>query len=287
MSRYTSTLTLRVVVVLSGICVMITATPTHSKDDEAQPRGFQDPYFKSLEFGKSLVKARIDDELIAVSFDELPRELQAQMYSYLAFSIQWDAHPQKRGWPYQDGVAVYHKRGDFDVRVFAAYDRSQDDLIEYSWRRFGQNLRIVAALNAMRLEIRLDEVRQNPKLNEHGDDVVDRTKGLVSRVIRFSGKDMNREPFEMQDLPWPDRFDEGTTFCSDPSVNIRRLMRWHTRVDGFVHDGVLTLLIYKRRPQSGGCGDGSKWFDDDFRALIHEKAREQGKVPPKGPASEE
>jgi len=239
--------------------------------------------FKKLDFGKSLIKDRATGEFVDAQFEELPKDVMGQMYSYLAFSIQWDAHPQRRGWPYQDGVAVFHdKGGDFDVRVFAAYNKSQHDLIEYTWKRFGQNLRIVAGLNAMHLDIDLDEVLRNPELNQYGNNLLPRTRGLISKVLRLAGADTSRQRFEIN-LPWPNELADGTVFCSDSEKSIMNLWQWHQRIDAYVHDGVLSILIYKKIAQLMGYRDGSKWFDDDFRALIHEKAREQGKVPPEQP----
>jgi len=256
-------------------------------EDPAEGRRQLEARWRDLDFGKSLIKDRATDDFVNAPFEELPRDVMGQMYNHLAFSIQWDAHPQRRGWPYQGGVAVFHdKGGDFDVRVFAAYNKSQHDLIEYTWKRFGQNLRIVAGLNAMHLDINLDEVLQNRELDEYGENLAARTKSIVSRVIRFSRTGTRRKNFEIS-LPWPEKLEDGVSFCSNADESIMQLGAWHERVDAYVHNGVLSVLIYKKVPSLVGYLDGSKWFDDDFRALIHEKAREQGKVPPKGPASEE
>ncbi|MBU0718344.1 MAG: hypothetical protein KJ749_08855 [Planctomycetes bacterium] len=234
---------------------------------------YGDPAYKTLEYGKSVVKTPPRGSFVDFTFEELPKDLKAQMYSYVAFSIQWEAHPQRRGRALEGG--------EFRVRVFAAYDKSQDDLIEYTWTRFGQNLRIVAGINAMRLDIDLDEVRANPELDDCGRTLLARTQGLVSRVIRLSGRDIHKQQFEVK-LPWPNTLANGVAFSSAPDRPLNSVTPWHERVDVFVEDGTLSILLYKLIQQLGAYRVGSQWFSDDFRELVHRKAEEQGRVPASG-----
>jgi len=274
MSRYSSTLAIRLVVVLSGTCVMITATPTRSEDDEQAPRRFRDPYFKTLEFAKSLVKDRPVDELVDITFEELPEELQSQMYSCLARSIKWSAHPQTRG--------RLHKATNLRVRVYGAYDDSQDDLIDYMWNTDGMPMRAVSSRNAIRLEFPLSEIERNRALDEHGRGKSERARGWLSEVFRLQGRDSYKEQFSIS-IPCPRTLEDGANWSSNPERRINSVGVWHERIDAYVEKGVLCVLTYKKPPNLPRYQDGAKWFDDDFRALIHEKAREQGKVPPEQP----
>ncbi|MBU0718345.1 MAG: hypothetical protein KJ749_08860, partial [Planctomycetes bacterium] len=236
---------------------------------------------RQLDIGKSMVRDRPASDFVDVTFELLPKAVKGQMYTWLASTVQWEAHPQRRGWPYKDGGPVYHEKGGvFDVRVFAAYAKPEHDLIEYRWKRFGQNLRVVASCNAMYLDINHAELQRNSELDEYGNGLVDRAEALVSKIIRLSGEDpaLDGRPFEI-DLPWPEDLKEGVAFSSNEERSIMRLASWYQRVDAYVEDGVLHILLYKKAPQAVGYFNATKWFPDDFRELVHRKAREQGKVP--------
>jgi len=277
---------LRVIASSFAICAVLAVCAVAVEENKQRPRGRRDPHFKTLKFAQSLVKNRAVSEYVDISFEEVPRELQSQMHSYLATLIQWDAHPQRRGWPYKDGVPVFDKGGDFDVRVFAAYDKSQDDLIEYSWNAGGMPMRATSSRNAISLAFPLSEIDENVALDKYGDNRVERARGWLTTIFKLQGRDQYKQEYSIP-VPCPDMLEDGAKWSSAPERRVNAVFIWHQRLDAYVENRVLFVLTYKMPPRLGGYQDGSKWFDDDFRALIHEKAREQGKEPPEQPNPEE
>jgi hypothetical protein len=220
--------------------------------------------YKALEKGKELIRQCGNDEFLSLDFASIPRRIKAQMYSYLAFSLTWDGHPQAR-----DQV---EKCENTVFRVYAASSPNEDDLVEYRWRFMNQGIRAIASLNAFRLDIDLDELSSNASLDQFGQTRLGRAKGLVSRLLKLEGQDRYREDFKIN-IPWPATLGNGVAFCTNPDQSIIVLMRWHRRLDFYVENGVLSILIYKKIPQLAFWQDGSKWFKDDFRALVHSKAK--------------
>jgi hypothetical protein len=49
--------------------------------------------------------------------------------------------------------------------------------------------------------------------------------------------------------------------------------QWHERVDGLVESDTLSLLFNMKPGKLAFFRDGSKWFPDDFRQLVHERAQ--------------
>ncbi len=254
------------ITLLSGIVVVAGGSQAASQTARLKEREAE---FYHLDFGRSLVRDRPSNEFVDLTFEAIPTELVDQMYSYLAFSVHWAAHPQKQG----EGRVG----GDFRVRAYAAHGKTEDDLIEYAWTRFGQDLRLVAGLNAMRLDINLGDVLRNREMDDYGSNAVARTKGLLSQILRLAGVDRDGRSFEVY-LPWPEELVEGTRFCSNLDTNLIRMKKWHERVDVYVHDGILSVLIYKKVEQLIGYQDGSTWFPSEFRELVHRKAEKQAKA---------
>ncbi|MBU0718092.1 MAG: hypothetical protein KJ749_07580 [Planctomycetes bacterium] len=249
--------------------IMVGTTRAEESEEQVQGKVAQD---RQLDIGKSMVRDRPASDFVDVTFELLPKDVKSQMYTWLEFTMQREVDPQRR--------ASALEAGDFRVRVFAAYEKPQHDLVEYRWKRFGQDLRLVASRNAMYLDIDLDELERDSELHEHGDELVDRARALVSKIIQLSGEDpaYDRRPFEI-DLRWPDELTEGTEFSSNDEQSIMHLQGWYQRVDAYVKDGVLHILLYKKAPTAGGYFNATKWFPDDFRELVHRKAAEQGRVP--------
>ena len=194
--------------------------------------------------------------------------------------LQWTANP------HVDRLSTSDVRAA--VRVFAAWKPGEADIIEYRWKYKGQTIRFLMAVNAVRFDIDLDELDTNPQFSEHGPSRVDRARVFVNEVFRLKGDipawsiDRNAisppTTFEVV-LPWPERLEDGVAFSSNPDMNAIVVTHWWYRVDAFVTGDTLSLMSYGKSPVTMGFVDGSKWFPDEFRAFVHEKARAQGKMP--------
>ncbi|MBU0718343.1 MAG: hypothetical protein KJ749_08850, partial [Planctomycetes bacterium] len=88
------------------LAIVVLASGTPEEDRTARIRRLEAP-FRKLEFGQSLVKVRPSTDFVGVTFEELPKDVKVQMYTWLASTVQREAHPQRRGWPYKDGGPVY------------------------------------------------------------------------------------------------------------------------------------------------------------------------------------
>ena len=101
----------------------------------------------------------------------------------------------------------------------------------------------------------------------------------MSSIVRLKGETVALEPvpYELH-IPWPKVLTDGVTFCSNPGQDLLAMdvYFWFKRVDGFVDGRTLSLQFYTKPGQRVEYADGSKWFSDDFRAFIHQKAKEQG-----------
>lgn len=256
-----------------AFAVTATGVATHLKafaqDNAERTRRFEAPYCK-LDFGRSLVKIPDSRHLVDGDYSALPKPVQSGLYDTIVASFR-EAKPFVQ--------FKFDSPPNATVRIYAAFAKDQDDIVELSWKYHGQNLRLTSSINAMRLDIDLDEVGRNSQLDQFGLQRLDRVRGLVAAIVSLQGRKAYGEDYQIE-LPWPDTLEEGVTFCFNPNQSIRTLMRWYQRIDAFVHDGVLSILVYKHIPQMMTYKDGSKWFPDDFRAMIHERARAQGKLPP-------
>jgi len=231
-------------------------------------------HFRSYEYGAKFLREAADTPYIEVDFEDLPKVIMGQMANHLTPVQQKDARPQQPG--------AWDKPGRMSVRVFASDTKELDDLVEYRWMHMGQNLRVVASRNAARLDLDLDEVDQNPELRQLGSTQLQRVRALVEGTVRLHGEAWSDElPAFDVEIPWPDALSDGMRFSTNPEQSIQAMdgLRWFTRVDFFVHDAVLSVMFYFKLGQRAGPEDGSKWFDDNFRAQVRERAREQGKIP--------
>ena len=201
------------------------------------------------------------------------------MYTGLAFILRRSAHPHKKS----HLEAMESRAQNISVRVFAAYHDKEIDLVEYRWVHRGQELRALVRKSVVRLDVQLDEAKENLQLDEYGQREIDRVKGFVSSILLLKGETatLKARPYELH-IPWPSELVDGVSFSSNPEMNILAMdvYFWFRRVDAFVEDRTLSLLFYMKPGQIVGYPGGSTWFDDEFRAWVHEQAREQGKVPP-------
>ncbi len=233
--------------------------------------------WRSIEYGILLVKDVEQQNFINIEIDALAMPLREQMYSWIASTLDRISQPEHR----REFIEAINSN-NLAIRVSAAQSIKQDDLIEYCWTVEGRPLRAVASLNALKLDF---DLAQLPACHRTlGQACVFAARNWIESVIKLEGKFGAPEaPTKYRvELPWPDELTDGVKFSSAPEQELPRLPgmpRWHARVDAFVEDGVLSILIYKKIGQLMHFQDGSKWFDDEFRALVHRKARELGKLP--------
>jgi len=175
----------------------------------------------------------------------------------------FDSVPPAR---FKDGIGA-------EVRVFAARDISEDDIVECRWHYLDKPITVVVSRNARRIEFDLSAL---PECGvTRGASCVRAAKEWVARVVKLKGRDRFDNDFEIT-LPWPNELVDGVSFSSAPDLDISMAFRWHWRIDVDVRHGILTVFVYTRIPQlQTRFQDGSKWFDDDFRALVQRKAAEQ------------
>jgi len=230
----------------------------------------------SLEFGRRLVKDRAADELVGWGFSGLPKAVMGSVDNFLIAVIKKEVHPQKR-YPVNVKEDI-----NLQIHVFAATDKTQHDLVEYHWTYNSKPLRFVVGRNGMKIDFDLEQISTCQVT--HGAACVDEAKRWVKEVLKLEGKYPalgHSIPYQVQ-FPWPDELSDGVSFSSAPEQDLTLLYgipRLFDRVDAFVENGVLSVLIYKKIGQLMGYQDGSKWFKDEFRTIVHEKAREQGKLP--------
>jgi len=128
-------------------------------------------------------------------------------------------------------------------------------------------------------------VAENPALDKYGADLRERVIGYLSSLLRLEGKTWAVEPMPFKlEIPWPSAFDDGVKFSSNPNQCIRFMdsYLWFRRVDGYVHDGTLSLIFYMKPGQLTGIRNGSKWFPNEFREWVHKQAAAQNKTPIRG-----
>lgn len=239
-----------------AVCVFVGSTENESLG--ARPPGPGPPdhaYYRSIDFAKSLVKAPLrqaeeKEKWVELEFDQLPRDILSFMKDCTAWRVRPAADP--------------HKAEDLRVRVRAAEDPSQDDLVEYVWTFRGQRLRWVATTNALRLEIDLDALGPAP-----GETRVESAKSLVDEVMRLTGTTSYDEDYEVE-LPWPDHLADGVTFSSNPDKTLNALLSWHQRVDAYVEGNTLAILTYRKVAQKTYYKDGAKWFPAEFHKEVFE-----------------
>ncbi|MBI4718551.1 MAG: hypothetical protein HY763_12150 [Planctomycetes bacterium] len=228
----------------------------------AEPRRVDDAHFATVEYGRSQLKDQPDATAVLIPFARLDARLRAQMYNTLAFILTEDAHPQGADNTDQPRMPIV-------VRVRAARDPDDDDVIEYEWTYNDQTIRAIASRNAVRIDIGLAELDRNPRFSAYPPASTARARALVESLMQLRGANAYEPGFDVR-LPWPDVLRDGVQFSSNPELNLHRLTRLHERVDVFVKGGVLSLQFYKKPAQLMQFQDGSQWFAPEFRAAIWE-----------------
>lgn len=256
-------------IILLASLSMLVSTTTHGIIQQV----VGDSLFSDI---RSRIKEVPSEYLITVDYEVLPQDVRSRMWADITTVFREGACPWRPGQYSKDVPA-----GELGIRTFAAMGPAQPDLVEYLWQVRGQPLRVLADRNVMRLVIDINELARNRELDAYGRSLVERVKGLISEVLRCEGDGAYGERYALQ-LPWPPELKEGVAFSSNPERKPWSLdhAKWYERVDGIVFKSNLSLIIYRKPGSLMQFQDASKWFPDEFRAYVHQKAREQGKLPP-------
>lgn len=270
-----------VVFIGSGISFAQSGQPPESTVDETRKaaearRDALEAWRCSLPFGKTWLNDRPTDAYVEWEFLRLPDTLKESIYPFSEWIFRVGVSPHKSRYPIE-----IRENADLQFLVIAAGADNQSDLARYCWNYNGRRLCVVTSLNALRVDFELKYVPQCQWTRAAA--CVDGARKWVEEVLRLEGEYsvLDDNISYRVELPWPSQLVDGLSFSSAPEQNIMRLPgmpRWYERVDAFVENGVLSILIYKKIGQLMGYQDGSKWFPDDFRALVHQKALEQGRL---------
>jgi|GEM_PF-2408606 len=267
-------------VIAPWICVPIVQGGQPNTSDVDEPRNAAESrrdaleaFRSSLEFGRSWLKDRPDNEFVACEFAEFGGGAALDLF----WIIKDDARPRVRKHPkypveLEPGV-------ELEVRAAAAQTPQQNDLVEFRWQLQGRPIRVVASANAFKIDFDLRQL-SSCSGGVRGGACIGEARTWVERVLKLEGEQraVNRPIGYRVELPWPDSLSDGVRFCSSPEQNIMRLRgwpQWFDRVDAFVENEVLSFLIYRSIGQRmTSFRDGSKWFPEDFRKQILSKAKE-------------
>jgi hypothetical protein len=247
-----------------------------SADSAGERREARETWQASLAFGRTWLRDQASDEFTDWSFARLPDDVKSTIHSLFAFVFYPAADPHKH-WP------LFETKDDLVlvVRLMPAATATENDLVEYHWDYEDRPIRAVVSRNAMKIDFDLEFVRDCQ--GTVGASCVNEVRGWVEEVLKLEGEYPSlKQPVPYQvHLPWPDELTDGIAFSSAPEQNIMRLPgipRYFDRVDAFVENGTLSILIYRKVGQLMGYQDGSQWFPEDFRAAVLERSRELGKA---------
>ena len=228
----------------------------------------------SPEMAKNLLKDRGGVDFVEWEFEDLPSNIQNQVVGGPEWVMARDVHPFKTVFPLEVKDDV-----ELQCRVFASQVPSDNDLVEYCWDFQDKAICVLTSKNAMTINLDLGDL---PACLRRGAACVAAAREWVGQVVKLEGgyDDNPAQPKYRVQFPWPADLEDGVWFSSAPDQNLMRLPgmeRWYSRVDAFVENGTLSIMIFKKPGQLMGYPDGSKWFDDDFRALVQSKMQQQRK----------
>lgn len=230
---------------------------------------------KTVAYGRSEVRDVSNEAFVSIEHKLLPKRINGAMYSRVEELFRSEASPIVKGQPLEPGR--------MRVGVFAAVDRSQNDLVEYRWEHEGVDIRLLSSIDVVQIELNIDQLEKQARFRMTTADYL---RDLLPTILRLEGEDQYKVHYQVI-LPWPKSLEDGLEFSTNPDQSLIFLTRWHQRVDAFVEGRKFFLLVYKKPDQLMNFRDGSKWFSDDFRQFVHDKAREQGKLPPEAPTPNE
>lgn len=223
----------------------------------------------SVEFGKALVGDRSHREFVEFRFEEMPNKIKNNLGTWERWFFRLEHLPLK-------GARLR-------AFVWAATESTQKDLVELQWEHRDFPLRLVVSAGGMKLCMDLSRLAED-QFAHWGASVEARAEAVYSEIVIQSGVESayGNQPFSLS-LPWPPRLEDGAAFSTNSKQDILHLPGPRSRVDAFVESRQLSILFYKKSPALIGYLDGSKWFDSEFRASVHERAIREGKMVAKTP----
>lgn len=227
--------------------------------------------YTPIEAANKFVKEPGESELAPEQFELLPKTVWSQVWNRLCFVIRADARAVN-----PSGRLIEGK--ELQIRVFAATDKTPNDLVELRWKHEDQMLRALVSSNAIRLEFSLDELQRRIRSSATRPNMVEAVKPFVESILALNGETTEFRPVRYAvEIPWPTDLREGVMFSTNHQKQLGGMSfeRWFERIDGFVEGRTLTILTYWKPGQIMNFQDGSKWFPDDFRKMIQEKQRAQ------------
>ena len=140
---------------------------------------------RSIEFGKSLVKDVPDEWFVEIAFSDLPSQRGAHidLCSALFVLLCGGANP------FIENLGPGPPPG-LRVRVFAAKNNSQQDLLEYRWTFQGQPWRVLASRNAVRLDLDLVEFASRLPNAKTDSALLNAVKAMIKEAICLDGKNL-------------------------------------------------------------------------------------------------
>jgi hypothetical protein len=226
--------------------------------------------------GTTLVRIPEGNPFVGIDLESIPGLIQDFANSQLEFRIEKHARPE-----------AAESRS---VEVFAGLNSNQDDALRYTWQLNGRKLAVILTSAALVLQLDLREITTESARQNGFDSKTQFVIAIMEKVMYTRGRGVTYDgaykDFDLK-IPWPESLDDGVTFSTNPSLDLDRIQAWWDRVDGSVENQVLSIRTYFCVTKFRGFLDGSKWFPDDFRQFVHEKAREQGKLPPQAPKADD
>lgn len=218
--------------------------------------------------GLTKVREQPEQRFVPATLAELPATIQSHL-NYGALEL-FSADILPFGYVPDLYTPVPPARAsDAKVRVFAASDKNENDLVEVTWQHRGIPLRWVQRINISVVEFPLE-----PFQSESAGKACQKVREFLGEVIRLRGEsDYNKlRPYEIQ-LPWPESLTDGMEFTSNPHKDFQSLSRWQDRVDVVIEQGRLKLITYHLNSRAMYFLDGSEFFPEDFRKIILERMR--------------
>jgi hypothetical protein len=217
------------------------------------------------EFGLQFLHEQSDDRFQEIALAKVHVELQADIRGGALLFFR----PESLPFAYRTGkveLVPASRPTDAKIRVFAARNKLERDLIELKWMFQDVPVRWIVSTNISDVQLPLRSFAE-PKETVPSGKKLDQ---FVSKLLRLSGEIPGLERNFKVDLPWPDSVENGVVFSTNSKTRMTSVIWWFDRWDVLVKDDVVHVLIYSRNPQVPGFDDGSQYFPAEFRKRMLE-----------------
>lgn len=217
------------------------------------------------------------DRFVPAELSELPPTVQQQLHDgalalFRPEALPFDYHPDL----YNPTPAS--RPGDAKIRVFAAADKTENDLVELTWKSRDILLRWVQARNIWVLEFSLESFQSENSKSD--DDVGQSVQLFLSEVMRLHGETdfATRAPYDIK-FPWPDTLKDGLELTSDADRDFVGMRRWQDRVDIVIDKRQIKVITYHQPVNLAYFEDGSQFFPEEFRKTVLARMRARKPLP--------